>query len=279
MLFRSEIVDPDGAKRVVRAREQIYSALQHGYATTVHKSQGMTAARIHMLASRSWNSNLAYVGLTRHSERADIYYGRKSFAEMGGIATALARSGAKGISTDHEASDLYARAVDYGDRRGHFTPAAWAQNIGRLIAAQRAKLGAMAEALSAIMSRFDAMGLRSAPEASVQELAPLVPAVTTWAQRPEAVGAGEAMKSRQVTRKVAEIEKAALRIWAEPKAIVQKLLPLGSLPDAQFAREMAALPTRVSELGALRRAGLLSRPKQPEAGDIRNLLEIGRAHV
>ena len=267
-----EIVDPDGAKRVVRAREQIYSALQHGYATTVHKSQGMTAARIHMLASRSWNSNLAYVGLTRHSERADIYYGRKSFAEMGGIARALARSGAKGISTDHEVSDLYARALEYGDRRGHFTPAAWAKKIGRLLAAQRAKLAAMAEALSAVLKRFDAMGLRSAPEARVQELAPLVPAVTAWAQTPEAVGAGAAMNSRQVARKVAEIEKAALRIWAEPKAIVQKLLPLGSLPDAQFAREMAALPTRVSELGALRRAGLLSRPKQPEAGDIRNLL-------
>lgn len=267
-----EVVDPNGAKRVVRVREQIYSALQHGYATTVHKSQGMTAARIHMLASRSWNSNLAYVGLTRHSERADIYYGRKSFVEMGGLAKALARSGAKGISTDHEASDLYARAVEYGDRRGHFTPAAWAQNIGRLIAAQRAKLSAMTEALSALVSRLDAVSPRSTRKESVQELAPLVSAITTWAQTPEAVGAREAMNSRQVARKVAEIEKAALRIWADPKATVQKLLPLGSLSDAQFTKEMAALPTRVSELGALRRAGLLNRPKQPEAGDIRNLM-------
>lgn len=275
-----EVVDPDRSKRIVRVKEQFYSALQHGYATTVHKSQGMTAERIHMLASRSWNSNLAYVALSRHTERADIYYGRKSFAELGGLAKALSRSGAKGISTDYGATDLYARAVEYGDRRGHFTPAAWARNIGRLIAAQRARLAAMAEALGAVVSRFEVAGQRFAPQASVQEVAPLVPAMTSWTQAAEALGVARAMETRQVRKDIIELEKVASGIWADPNAAVQKLLPFGTLSDAQFAKEMATLPARLSELGAFPRAGLLNRPKAPDVADIRNLTgELGSYRI
>src|SRR3546814_6395946 len=39
-----------------------YRDLDHGYAATIHKAQGMTVDRVQMLATPGGNSHLAYVG-------------------------------------------------------------------------------------------------------------------------------------------------------------------------------------------------------------------------
>lgn len=52
---------------------QEYSDIAHGYATTVHKSQGMTVDNSYVLGSETMDAHLAYVGMSRHRESMEIY--------------------------------------------------------------------------------------------------------------------------------------------------------------------------------------------------------------
>ena len=47
-----------------------YAHIDHGYAATVHKSQGVTVDRAHVLATQLMDRHAANVGLTRHREGA-----------------------------------------------------------------------------------------------------------------------------------------------------------------------------------------------------------------
>ncbi|WP_052249454.1 AAA family ATPase [Tateyamaria sp. ANG-S1] len=50
-----------------------YRAFDHGYAVTIHKSQGATVDRSYVLASRTMDEPLTYVAMTRHRESAQLY--------------------------------------------------------------------------------------------------------------------------------------------------------------------------------------------------------------
>ena len=63
----------DGQSEPVRFTHDEYSDVAHGYAATVHKSQGMTVDRSFVLASATMDKHLGYVSLSRHRERTDVY--------------------------------------------------------------------------------------------------------------------------------------------------------------------------------------------------------------
>ncbi|AVA12955.1 Ti-type conjugative transfer relaxase TraA [Sphingopyxis sp. MG] len=92
-----------------------YRDLDHGYAATIHKAQGLTVDRAHMLATPGGNSHLAYVGLSRHRERADLYYAREDFANQNRLVRALSRDGAKDMASDYAVRDP---AQQFAERRG-----------------------------------------------------------------------------------------------------------------------------------------------------------------
>ena len=48
-------------------------AIDHGFATTIHKSQGATVDKSFVLASRSMDRHLTYVAMTRHRLDTKIY--------------------------------------------------------------------------------------------------------------------------------------------------------------------------------------------------------------
>lgn len=50
-----------------------YNAISHGYATTIHKSQGATVDNAYVLNSRCLDQNLLYVAMTRHRASAKFY--------------------------------------------------------------------------------------------------------------------------------------------------------------------------------------------------------------
>ncbi|MEO1721551.1 MAG: AAA family ATPase [Pseudomonadota bacterium] len=61
------VVDLDGEpRRRVTVDPHQYRSLDHGYAVTIHKSQGATVDQAYVLASRSMDRHLAYVAMTRH---------------------------------------------------------------------------------------------------------------------------------------------------------------------------------------------------------------------
>jgi Ti-type conjugative transfer relaxase TraA len=96
-----------------------YAHLDHGYAATVHKAQGVTVDRAHVLATPHMDRHAAYVGLTRHRDGVALHYAREDFASPAALARVLGRERAKDTSLDYsqdrDGDDLVRR---YGERRG-----------------------------------------------------------------------------------------------------------------------------------------------------------------
>ncbi len=65
--------------RDVVISEDSYRNIDHGYAATIHKSQGSTVDRTFVLATGTMDQHLTYVSMTRHRDRADLYAAREDF--------------------------------------------------------------------------------------------------------------------------------------------------------------------------------------------------------
>ncbi|MBA8840642.1 Ti-type conjugative transfer relaxase TraA [Ochrobactrum sp. RH2CCR150] len=68
----------DNGREVVIS-EDSYRNIDHGYAATIHKSQGVTVDRTFVLATGMMDQHLTYVSMTRHRDRADLYAAREDF--------------------------------------------------------------------------------------------------------------------------------------------------------------------------------------------------------
>ena len=93
-----------------------YAAIDHGYAATIHKSQGVTVDHAHVLATPGMDRHAAYVALSRHRDGVQLHYGRDDFASDAKLAAVLSRDRAKDMAADYAAEpDAAARA--FADRR------------------------------------------------------------------------------------------------------------------------------------------------------------------
>lgn len=78
-----------------------YAHLDHGYAATIHKAQGVTVDRVHVLATPGLDRHATYVALSRHRERVDLHYSRDDFADDTKLARTLSRERAKDVASDY----------------------------------------------------------------------------------------------------------------------------------------------------------------------------------
>ena len=93
-----------------------YAAVDHGYAATIHKSQGVTVDRVDVLATPGMDRHAAYVALSRHRDGVQLHYGRDDFAFDAKLAAVLSRDRAKDMAADYAAEpDDQIRA--FADRR------------------------------------------------------------------------------------------------------------------------------------------------------------------
>jgi Ti-type conjugative transfer relaxase TraA len=92
-----------------------YDRIDHGYAATIHKAQGMTVDRTHVLATPGLDAHGSYVALSRHRDGIELHYGRDDFASQDRLVGALSRDRAKDMATDYERADP---AQSYAERRG-----------------------------------------------------------------------------------------------------------------------------------------------------------------
>ncbi|MGH2342862.1 Ti-type conjugative transfer relaxase TraA [Segnochrobactraceae bacterium EtOH-i3] len=92
-----------------------YDRIDHGYAATIHKAQGMTVDRTHVLATPGMDAHSSYVALSRHRDGMELHYGRDDFADGDRLVRALSRDRAKDMASDYARSDP---AQDYAERRG-----------------------------------------------------------------------------------------------------------------------------------------------------------------
>ncbi|HEX5599206.1 MAG TPA: AAA family ATPase, partial [Hyphomicrobiaceae bacterium] len=92
-----------------------YTRIDHGYAATFHKAQGMTVDRAHVLATPGMDVHGSYVALSRHRDGVDLHYGRDDFASRDRLVRTLSRDRAKDMASDYERADP---TQNYAERRG-----------------------------------------------------------------------------------------------------------------------------------------------------------------
>jgi Ti-type conjugative transfer relaxase TraA len=96
-----------------------YGALTHGYAATIHKAQGVTVERAHVLASAAMDRHAAYVALTRHREGVRLHWARDELGSREGLTRTLSRQRAKDVTLDYAGPEGERRAREaFASRRG-----------------------------------------------------------------------------------------------------------------------------------------------------------------
>jgi len=192
-----------------------YNRIDHGYAATIHKAQGMTVDHTHLLATPGMDAHSSYVALSRHRDGMDLHYGCDDFANPDRLTRTLSRDRTKDMASDYEQRDP---AQNYAERRG-ITFRERVAEIVRKVVPERAR------------NMFD--GLRPSAEA--------VPGPDD-ARRPE---------REAPERKVVEDPEAALR-QARTKVLVRHARAVDAIFDMQ-ERGGKASPAQVKELQEARK--------------------------
>lgn len=94
-----------------------YAHVDHGYAATIHKSQGVTVDQGHVLATPGMDRHSAYVALSRHRDGVQFHYGRDDFADVSRLVRTLGRERAKDMASDYS-RDPEQDVRAFADRRG-----------------------------------------------------------------------------------------------------------------------------------------------------------------
>lgn len=79
--------------RTITLDTTIYNHFTHGYATTIHKSQGMTVDRSYVLASQYMDMHATYVALSRHRKEMTLYADSSVFTSLAELYKSLSSSG------------------------------------------------------------------------------------------------------------------------------------------------------------------------------------------
>ncbi len=95
----------DGKGDSVSVPMEDYRAVDHGYATTIHKNQGATVDRAYVMASGTMDRHLTYVAMTRHRDGAQLYAGMDEFADRN--AGRLVEHGTAPYQNDPKNRDSY----------------------------------------------------------------------------------------------------------------------------------------------------------------------------
>ena len=82
-----------------------YASIDHGYAATIHKAQGVTVDGVHVLATPGLDRHAAYVAMSRHRDSVDFHYGQDDFPDQRALTRALSRDRGKDMASDYTASE------------------------------------------------------------------------------------------------------------------------------------------------------------------------------
>jgi len=97
--------DLDQKPQIVSVNTEHYKHLEHGYAATVYKAQGVTVDRSYVLPSRHYDAHSTYVAMTRHRKSCDVFVSREAFVNDKALVDALGRNRAKDVTMDYTKMD------------------------------------------------------------------------------------------------------------------------------------------------------------------------------
>ncbi|KAB2723430.1 Ti-type conjugative transfer relaxase TraA [Brucella intermedia] len=122
-------------RRKVSVEQRFYADIDHGYAMTIHKSQGSTVDNVRVFASRTMDRHLTYVALTRHRDAARLYVGLNELTNRGGL---LVDHGAAPYENDPKNHDSYFVTLETGEGQRHTI---WGVDLERAITAANCEIG------------------------------------------------------------------------------------------------------------------------------------------
>ena len=217
----AELGEGDGRRRV-EVGQRTYRNIDHGYATTIHKSQGATVDRVKVLASLSLTRHLAYVAMTRHREDVALYYGKRSFVMAGGLSKVLERRDAKETTLDYSGGRFYAQALSFANNRGlHLVRVARTLVRDQLdwTLRQKARLVGLGEKLRTVGARLGAFDRHvTIPIQSARESEPMVKGVINFALTVTDAAEAKLQSDRALGKQWDLVSDRIRRIYAEPEA-------------------------------------------------------------
>lgn len=104
-----------GKEKAVTFYLRDYGHLDHGYAATVHKAQGVTVDHAHVLAGAGMDRHAAYVALTRHREGMALHWSAEAMGDREGLTRALSRARPKDTALDYDGPH---QVTAFAERRG-----------------------------------------------------------------------------------------------------------------------------------------------------------------
>ncbi|ACS59848.1 Ti-type conjugative transfer relaxase TraA (plasmid) [Rhizobium leguminosarum bv. trifolii WSM1325] len=188
----------DGQRQVIIPVNS-YQAFDHGYATTIHKTQGATVDRSFVLASTTMDRHLTYVAMTRHREGVQLYAGLDAFKTLRSLTETLSRSGVKETTLDYTHDFANRRGMEdrRGQGEGEVAPAVITKEAERIADTAVPKPTQEPRPPTPLAARSIADGGSSHQDPNVDERRDerrvLIAAVKTYAMSVEAVGQSKAM--------------------------------------------------------------------------------------
>ncbi|NEK54386.1 Ti-type conjugative transfer relaxase TraA [Rhizobium leguminosarum] len=272
-------------RRQVTIEQRFYNNLDHGYATTIHKSQGATVDRVKVLASLSLDRHLTYVAMTRHREDLAVYYGRRSFAKSGGLIPILSRRNAKETSLDYEKSALYRQALRFAEARGLHL-----MNVARTIAHDRlqwavrqkqklADLGARLAAIGAALGLVRGSNKHAIPD-TIKEAKPMVSGITTFPKSLDQAVEDKLAADPGLKKQWEDVSTRFQLVYAKPEAAFKAINVDAMLKEQSVAQStLARIAGEPESFGALKgKTGLLASrgDKQDREKAIANVPALAR---
>ncbi|ACM39795.1 MULTISPECIES: Ti-type conjugative transfer relaxase TraA [Rhizobium/Agrobacterium group] len=255
------VVGEGDQRRQVTVEQRFYSNLDHGYATTIHKSQGATVDRVKVLASLSLDRHLTYVAMTRHREDLQLYYGKRSFAFNGGLSKVLSRRNAKETTLDYERGNLYREALRYAENRGlNIVQVARTLLRDQLdwTLRQKNRLADLAQRLRAIGERF---GLQqSLKTQAMKETAPMIAGIKTFSGSVADTVEQKLDTDPALKKQWEEVSTRFVYVYADPETAFRAMNFDAVLADKDSARQvLQTLEAEPAFIGPLKgKTGILA---------------------
>ncbi len=250
--------------RQVSVEQRFYNNVDHGYATTVHKSQGATVDRVKVLASLSLDRHLTYVAMTRHREDLGVYYGSRSFAKAGGLVEILSRRNSKETTLDYAGGSFYGQALRFAEARGlHII------NVARTVARdrlewtvrQKQKLLDLASRLGTIGAKLGfATSMANTVPTAAKETKPMVAGITTYPKSIDQAVEDKLATDPALKRQWEEVSMRFHHVYAQPESAFKAVDVDAMLRDqATAAKTITKIASEPETFGALKgKTGLLA---------------------
>ncbi|AYM20025.1 conjugal transfer protein TraA (plasmid) [Agrobacterium tumefaciens] len=255
-------------RRQVIVEQRFYNNLDHGYATTIHKSQGATVDRVKVLASLSLDRHLTYVAMTRHREDLQLYYGTRSFSFNGGLAKVLSRRQAKETTLDYEHGQFYREALRFAETRGlHVVQVARTMVRDRLdwTLRQKAKLVDLSRRLAAFAAH---LGITQSPKTqTMKETAPMVAGIKTFSGSVSDIVGDRLGTDPSLKRQWEEVSARFAYVFADPETAFRAMNFDALLADKEVAKQiLQKLEAEPGSIGPLKgKTGILASKPEREA--------------